>query len=45
LAELKTRFDRLEDIVRNQQKSYVLTVVGSMTALTGIFAAVVGFIR
>ena len=42
IARLVARFDRLEDIVRDQQKFYVVTVVGSMTALTGIFALVVG---
>jgi hypothetical protein len=31
-------------VVRDQQKFYVATVVGSMTALTGIFSAVVGII-
>lgn len=41
---LEGRFDRLEDIVRDQQKFYVATVVGSMTALTGIFSVVVGLL-
>jgi len=44
IEELKHRFDRLEDIVRDQQKVYVATVVGSMTALTGIFSVVVGLL-
>ena len=44
IARLESRFDRLEDIVRDQQKFYVVTVVGSMTALTGIFAVVVGLL-
>jgi hypothetical protein len=45
IARLEARFDRLEDIVRDQQKFYVGTVVGSMTALTAIFSVVVGLIR
>jgi hypothetical protein len=44
IARLDARFDRLEDIVRDQQKFYVGTVVGSMTALTAIFSLVVGML-
>jgi hypothetical protein len=44
ITRLEARFDRLEDIVRDQQKFYVVTVVGSMTVLTGIFALVIGFV-
>jgi hypothetical protein len=35
----------LRGIVRDQQKFYVGTVVGSMTALTAIFSLVVGMLR
>ena len=45
ITRLETRFDRLEDIVRDQQKFYVATVVASMTALTAAFSFVVGFLR
>jgi hypothetical protein len=38
------RFDRLEDLVRDQQKFYMATTVGSMTALTAIFSLVVGML-
>jgi hypothetical protein len=44
IARLEARFDRLENIVRDQQKFYVGTVVGSMTALTAIFSVVVGML-
>jgi len=55
ITRLEARFDRLEDIVRDQQKFYVGTVrdqqkfyvgivVGSMTALTAIFSVVVGLL-
>jgi hypothetical protein len=36
IARLEARFDRLEEIVRAQQRFYVSAVVGSMTALTAI---------
>jgi polyhydroxyalkanoate synthesis regulator phasin len=42
---LEDRFDRLEVTMRDQLKTYTLTTVGSMTALTAIFALVVGLIR
>ena len=42
ITRLEARFDRLEDIVRDQQKFYVVVVVGSITALTGIFAWLLG---
>jgi len=45
IARLEDRFDRLEDVVRDQQKFYVATVVGSMTALTGIFSLVVSVLN
>jgi len=44
-ARIEARFDRLEEIVSAQQRVYVATVVGSMTALTAIFSLVVGLIR
>jgi hypothetical protein len=48
IARLEARFYRLEDIMRDQQKFYVTTLVwvlvGSMTARTGIFAVVVGLL-
>lgn len=40
-ASLENRFDRLEDLVRDQQRFYVATTVGSMTALTAVFSLVV----
>jgi polyhydroxyalkanoate synthesis regulator phasin len=52
IHQLGARFDRLEDrsdrlevTMRDQLKTYTLTTVGSMTALTAIFALVVGLIR
>lgn len=42
---LEDRFDRLEVTMRDQLKTYTLTTVGSMTALTAIFALLVGLIR
>jgi len=44
IARLGARFDRLENIVWDQQKFYLGTVVGSMTALTAIFSVVVGML-
>ena len=44
-AELKADLKELKDIVREQQRFYVATVVGSMTALTAIFSLVVGLLR
>ncbi len=32
IARIEARFDRLEDIVREQQRFYVTTVVGSIRA-------------
>lgn len=44
ITRLEARFDRLEDIVRDQQKFYVGAIVGSMTALTAIFSVIVGML-
>jgi hypothetical protein len=44
ITRLEACFDRLEDIVRDQQKFYVGAIVGSMTALTAIFSVVVGML-
>lgn len=44
IARLEDRFDRLEDIVHAQQRFYVATTVGSMTALTAIFSLVVAMV-
>jgi hypothetical protein len=44
-SEIRADIKELRDIVREQQKFYVGTVVGSMTALTAIFALVVGLIQ
>lgn len=41
IARLETRFDRLESRLDQMQRTYVTTVVGSMTALTAIFSLVV----
>ncbi|MEE8374798.1 MAG: hypothetical protein V3S26_00575 [Acidimicrobiia bacterium] len=45
IVRLEVGFDRLENILREQQRFYVATVVGSMTALTAIFSLVVSLIR
>lgn len=45
IAMLRADIKELKDIVRDQQKFYVGTVVGSMTALTAIFSLVVGMLR
>lgn len=44
-AEVRADIKDLRDIVRDQQKFLVGTVVGSMTALTAIFSLVVGMLR
>ena len=44
-AEVRADIKELSGIVRDQQKFYVATVVGSMTALTAIFSLVVGLLR
>jgi hypothetical protein len=44
IAHLEARFDRLEVRFDQLQRTLVLTVVGSMTALTAIFSVVVGFL-
>ncbi len=44
-AEVRADIKDLKDIIRDQQKFYVGTVVGSMTALTAIFSLVVGMLR
>lgn len=44
-TEVRADIAELKDIVRDQQKFYVGTVVGSMTALTAIFSLVVGMLR
>ncbi len=41
ITRLETRFDRLEDIVRDQQRFCVGMVVASMIALTAAFSVVV----
>lgn len=45
IAELKAEIKEIKQILREQQRFYVGTVVGSMTALTAIFSLVVGLIR
>ena len=35
---LDVRFDSLQDAIRDQLKTYTLTTVGAMTALTAIYA-------
>lgn len=45
ISDLKADIKELKDIVREQQRFYVATVVGSMTALTAIFSLVVGLLR
>jgi hypothetical protein len=44
-AEVRADIKELSGVVRDQQKFYVGTVVGSMTALTAIFSLVVGMLR
>jgi hypothetical protein len=44
IAHLEARFDRLEVRFDQLQRTLVLTVVGSMTALTAIFTLVVGLL-
>jgi hypothetical protein len=41
ITRLEDRFDRLEDIVREQQRFYVGTMMAGMTALTTAFSVVV----
>jgi len=41
---LETRFDRLEDRMDQMQRTYLVTMVSSMTALTAIFSLVVVFL-
>ncbi len=42
---LEDRFDTLHGVMRDHLRTYTLTTVGAMTALTGIFAAIVTIIR
>jgi hypothetical protein len=48
IARLEARFDRFETRFEarldQMQRTYMVTVVASMTALTGIFSLVVGFL-
>lgn len=44
IARLEARFDRLEDRLDGMQRTYLVTVVGAMTALTAIFSLVVSFL-
>ena len=44
-TEIRADIKELKDIVRDQQKFFVGTVVGSMTALTAIFSIVVSLLR
>ena len=41
IARLEARFDRLEARLDQMQRTYVVTTVGSLTALTAIFTLVV----
>ncbi len=45
IQEVRADIKELSGVVRDQQKFYVGTVVGSMTALTAIFSLVVGMLR
>ena len=45
LRRLEDRFDRLGDTLQAHFRSYTFIRVGSLTALTGIFAAVVSILR
>ncbi len=42
-AAMERRFDRMDDRMDRMQRFYVGTTVGSMTALTAMFALVVAF--
>jgi len=42
--QMEARFDRMEERLDRMQRFYVATTVGSMTALTAIFALVVRFL-
>lgn len=44
IARLEARFDRLEDRIDQVQRTFVMAIVGSMTAPTAIFSLVVGLI-
>jgi hypothetical protein len=44
IARLEARFDRFEARLDHIQRIYIVTVVASMTALTGISSLVVGFL-
>ncbi len=44
IDRLEARFDRLDSRLDEMQKFYVVTTVGSMTALTAIFSMVVAFL-
>ena len=44
-TELRADIKELRGILREKQKFFVGTVVGSMTALTAIFSLVVGLLR
>jgi hypothetical protein len=48
IARLEARFDRFEARFESRldqmQRTYLVTVVAAMTALTGIFSLVVGFL-
>lgn len=41
IARLEARFDRLEQRMDQMQRTYVVTTVGSLTALTAIFSLIV----
>jgi hypothetical protein len=41
---LEDRFDRLEERLSSQQRFYVATTLGTLTAMTAIFSIVVGMI-
>lgn len=43
-ARFEARFDRLEARIDQMQRTFVMAIVGSMTALTAIFSLVVGLI-
>jgi predicted nuclease with TOPRIM domain len=42
---LEGRFDNLQSTLQVQFRSYTFVTIGSVTALTGIFAAVVSILR
>lgn len=44
IARLEARFDRLDNRLDQMQRTYVVTTVGSLSALTAIFSLVVTFL-